>query len=113
MNHDALGLGVPPQFSQPTRHFLEGCFIRDVVAEDAGVRAAVVEPADAAEALLACCVPDLEADGCVGGSVKDALGEEGGTDGGGGGEGRERVVDVAVYEGGFADAYRRRGGSVG
>ena len=70
------------------------------------MRAAVVEPADGAEALLACGVPDLETDGggCVG--VGEAFGYEGGADGGGGGGGWEGEgwVEEAVYERGFADA---------
>lgn len=58
--------------------------------------ATVVQAGDGAEALLACCVPDLEADCCVGGCVEDAFCYEGGADGGGCGAGVEGVADVAV-----------------
>lgn len=67
--------------------------------------AAVVEARDGAEALLAGGVPDLQADGGVGGGVEDALGDEGRADSGGGGGGVEGVADVALDEGGFADAW--------
>ncbi len=69
--------------------------------------AAVVETRDGAEAFLAGGVPDLEADGGVGGCIEDTLGDEGRADGGSGGGGVEGVADVALDEGGFADAWDR------
>jgi hypothetical protein len=96
---------IPPQFAQPAGHLLETVFVGDVIAEEAGVCAAVVEAGDGAEALLAGCVPDLEADGGVGSCVEDAFGDEGRADGGGGGGWVEGVADVALDEGGFADAW--------
>lgn len=66
--------------------------------------AAVVQARDAAEALLAGGVPDLEAHGGVRGGVEDAFCEEGGADGGVGSGGGEGVVDVAMDEGGLANA---------
>lgn len=68
--------------------------------------AAVVQPGYRAKALLPSCVPYLETDGGVGGCVEDALGDEGRADGGGGGGWVEGVADVALDEGGFADAWR-------
>lgn len=67
--------------------------------------AAVVQAGYGAKALLAGGVPDLQADGGVGCCVEDALCDEGRADGGGGGGGVEGVADVALDEGGFADAY--------
>ena len=101
----ALGL----EFAEPGLHVLPAGFVGDVVAEQAGVRAAVVEAREAPEAFLARCVPDLEAYGGGGVRVEDAFGVEGGADGGlrgGGGGGGEGVGggDEAVDEGGFADA---------
>lgn len=65
------------------------------------MRAAVVQPRDGAEPLLAGCIPDLEADDGVGGGVEDAFCDEGGADGGGCSGGVEGVADVALDEGGF------------
>jgi len=67
---------------QPDAHLVKGVGVGDVVAEEGGVGAAIVEFADAAEALLAGSVPYLEADGDVGVVWDDeGLGEEIGTDG--------------------------------
>lgn len=98
---------VASQLAQPAGHLLEAVFVGDVIAEEAGVGAAVVETRDGAEALLAGGVPDLEADRGVRGCVENALGDEGRADGGGGGGGVEGVADVALDEGGFADAWNR------
>ena len=45
---------------QPRFHVLEGSFVGYIVHHDNSLRAAVVAARDAAEALLACGVPDLE-----------------------------------------------------
>lgn len=49
-------------------------------------------------------IPDLEADGGGRFGVEDAFREEGGADCAGGRWGREGILDVALDEGGFADA---------
>ena len=46
----------------------------------------------------------METHESVGGAVEDALGDEGRADGGGCCRGGDSVFDVAVDEGGFADA---------
>jgi len=104
MQHHLLA-ELLPQIRKPAAHLAEALFVGDTVAEDTRVRAAVVEPGYGAEAFLARRVPDLQADNGVRVCVQDTLGEKGGTDCGGGvGEGPEGAVDVAVDEGGFADA---------
>jgi len=99
---------VPLQLEQPAGHLVEAALVGDVVAEQAGVGAAVVEAGDAAEALLAGRVPYLQADDGVGGRVEDAFGDEGRADGGRDVCGVEGVLDVALHEGGLSDAWEVR-----
>lgn len=54
MQHD-VGGEVAAEFGQPYPHLGKGLGIGDAVAEDAGVRAAVVQARDGAEAFLAGC----------------------------------------------------------
>lgn len=109
MDDEGVGIAfvttdVASQLAQPAGHLLEAVFVGDVIAEEAGVGAAVVETRDGAEALLAGSVPDLEADGGVGGCIEDTFGHKGRADGGSGGGGVEGVPDVTLDERGFADA---------
>jgi hypothetical protein len=105
MDHDGIILRqMLLQLEQPPRHLLEALLVRDVVAEQTRVRAAVVQPRDTPEALLAGRVPDLETDDGVGGGVEDALGDEGGADGGRDGRGVKGVLHIALDERGFADS---------
>ena len=67
--------------------------------------AAVVQPRDASETLLACCVPDLEAHNSIRCCIEDALGDEGCTDSGGRSGWVEGVAYVTVDEGGFAHTW--------
>ncbi len=106
VQHDALAQ-LLAQVRQPAAHLAEAVVVGDAVAQDAGVRAAVVQARDGAEALLPGRVPDLQPHDGVGVGVEDALGQERGADR------RRRVglwsegaVDVAVDEGGLADALR-------
>lgn len=69
------------------------------------MRAAIIQPRNTPEPLLAGRIPDLQADKGVGGAVEDALGDEGGAEGGGCGGGIEGVLDVAVDEGGFSYSF--------
>lgn len=115
---DDVGGEVAAELGQPEAHFGEGLGVRDGVAEDAGVGAAVVEARDGAEAFLAgwtgrgglvwgvrgrggarTGVPDLEADDCVRVGVDDALGHEASADGG---------CDLVGLEGAFAVAHDQR-----
>lgn len=72
------------------------------------MRAAVIEARNRAEPFLSCCIPDLQADCCVGGGVEDAFRDEGCAYGGCGRCGCEGVAHVAVDEGGFSDSCQRR-----
>ena len=89
---------------QPDTHLVKGVGVGDIVAEQGGMGTAIVQFANAAEALLTGGVPYLKADGDVGVVWNDeGLGEEVGADG------RllnffKLVVYKAVEERGFADA---------
>ena len=92
------------ELEEPAGHVPEALLIRDVVAEQAGMGAPIVEAGDAPEALLAGRIPDLKANEGVGSTVQHALGDEGRTDGGGGGSWIEGILDVAVHQGGLSNA---------
>lgn len=79
------------QLQQPSRHLLEAFLVGDVVAEQTRVGAAVIEAGNTAKTFLARRVPYLEANGGVGRSVDDALGDKGRTNSRSGG-GRAKVV---------------------
>lgn len=94
---DGVGGEILAQLLQPALHVVEAGGVGDVVTQESGVCAAIVQSRDAAEALLAGRVPQLQANGGVWvvWRVK-TLCEEGGADGGGDGAGRgEVVVDEA------------------
>ncbi|KAL4890580.1 hypothetical protein BDV59DRAFT_184241 [Aspergillus ambiguus] len=91
---------------QPARHLGEAALVRDVVAQEARVGPAIVQPGNTPEAFLSGRVPDLQADDRVRGAVEDALGDEGCADGGRGAGGVEGIFDVALHERGFPDALR-------
>lgn len=45
------------------------------------MRTAIVESRYTTESFLTCCIPDLEADGCIGRGIEDAFCHEGCADG--------------------------------
>lgn len=96
---------IGAQLAQPARHLLEALLVGDIITEQTGVRAAVVQTRDTAEPFLTGRIPDLETHDRVGCTVEDAFGDEGCADGGRGRGGVEGVFDIALDERGLADAY--------
>lgn len=84
---------------------MEALLVGNVVAEKAGIGAAVVETRDATETFLTGCIPDLKSNDGIGRAVEDALRHKGGAHSRGCSGGVEVVLDIAIDKGGFADAW--------
>src|ERR1700709_1459166 len=64
----------------PVSHFLEALLVRNVVAQNPGIRSSIIKFADAPKPFLACGVPYLEADSGIAVRVDQALRNERSTD---------------------------------
>lgn len=96
---------IPPQLAQPARHLGETVLVGDIIAEETGVRAAVIKTRDRAKTFLASRIPDLKTDGRVGGRIENAFRDERRADGRCCSSGSESVANVSMDEGGFADSW--------
>ena len=95
-----VGASLDEEFISPVFKVVEGFRGVDIVDEDAAVCSSVEGYAEALEAFLACCVPDLHCDEAV--VDLDLLGEEVGANGGFVLT-AELLVNELVHEGGLAD----------
>ncbi|KFY06482.1 hypothetical protein V492_08027 [Pseudogymnoascus sp. VKM F-4246] len=73
MQHNPLSQ-LPPQLRQPPSHLLKAPCIRDAVADNTRIRAAIVQARDRPKPFLPSGVPELQAHERVGVGVVDAFG---------------------------------------